>query len=83
MPLGTAPARSEKALMVGFLQKLRVKTLDTGAREEWKRPKTSASNKVAWFDVDPTLVWDLDNATFSHLSCNMSSKTRGDEGSWD
>lgn len=61
MPIGTASARLKKALMPRLFQKLGENLCYRCGERIEEDKDLSVEHKLAWFDVDPALFWDLDN----------------------
>ena len=78
MPFGTANNRLKKNLLWSLVQKL---NLDTCFQCETKikvSTELSIEHKESWlYSKDPVkLFFDLDNISFSHLSCNVGMFNR-------
>jgi hypothetical protein len=80
MPLGTALARLRKLIMFRLVQRLGEDTCYRCGLKIETVKDLSIEHKQPWFDVNPSLFWDLDNVAFSHLSyCNAGNRRRGVE----
>lgn len=79
MPLGTASARLRKLVMFQLVQRLGEDICYRCGRRIENVEELSIEHKEPWFNIDPSLFWDLDNVSFSHLSCNAGSRRRGIE----
>lgn len=76
MPFGTANARLRKALLFKLIKKY-----NEDICYRCKNPinainELSIEHKIPWFGNSPDLFWDLDNVTFSHLSCNVAASNK-------
>jgi hypothetical protein len=76
MPLGTASAKLRRLVMFRLVQRLGEDACYRCGRKIETVGELSIERKEPWFNIDPSLFWDLDNVAFSHLSCNAGSRRR-------
>lgn len=74
MPHGTAVGRLRKNLLFSLLKKLGEDTCFKCDLKIEHVEQLSIEHIKPWEGVSSDLFWDLDNITFSHLSCNCSSR---------
>lgn len=76
MPFGTASARLRKLILFNLLQRLGEDICFHCNNKIDKVEELSIEHKEAWLNVSPDLFWDLNNISFSHLSCNSANGKR-------
>ena len=73
MPYGTASQRLKKMIMFKLVKELkRDFCYRCGERIEHFK-EISVDHKKSWLHKSNELFWDLDNISFSHLSCNSAN----------
>jgi hypothetical protein len=80
MPLGTACGRLRKLIMFDLLKQLGKDICYRCNRSIDTVDELSIEHKEPWLDVNPNLFWDLNNISFSHLSCNIAHGRRKQPG---
>ena len=78
MPFGTANNRLRKSILWSLVQKLNLDTCFQCNTKITDASELSIEHKKAWLhSKDPLkLFFDLDNISFSHLSCNVGMFNR-------
>ena len=76
MPYGTAAARLRKLILFDILQFYGDNICFQCGKEIENADELSIEHKIPWLDNSVELFWDLDNISFSHLSCNVSAAKR-------
>lgn len=75
MPYGTASSRLKKIIMFDLVKQLKKDICYHCNKKIETIREFSIEHKKPWLDNNSDLFWDLDNISFSHLSCN-SANTR-------
>lgn len=70
MPYGTAFGQLRKIILFDLVRKLSLNICYRCGLEIQDPKSLSVEHKRNWMDVDVSLFWDLENITYSHLSCN-------------
>jgi hypothetical protein len=76
MPHGTASARLRKLIFFNLVQKLGQDSCYHCRLKIGTADDLSVEHKRPWLGNDSSLFWDLENITFSHLSCNARAADR-------
>jgi hypothetical protein len=70
MPHGTAAGRLRKLLLFKFVSIANENNCFKCNKEITNADELSIEHKQPWENISSELFWDLENITFSHLSCN-------------
>lgn len=70
MPFGTASGRLRKMVLFDILKRHNENVCFRCNQIINNYKELSIEHKKPWFNKSPALFWDLNNITFSHLSCN-------------
>lgn len=70
---GTASSRLKKMILWSFIEKLKL-TNCYRCNLSMSLETYSVDHKNPWLHVDNNLFWDLNNISFSHLSCNTKNR---------
>ncbi len=78
MPIGTAANRLRKSVMFSLIVRLGENFCYRCGSEILSESDISIEHKDAWMQADnpKTSFFDLDNVSFSHLSCNVAAGVR-------
>jgi hypothetical protein len=88
MPIGTAHARLRKSILFQLVEECAKNVCFRCNNPIETVAELSVDHKENWLGANTALFWNLDNVTFSHLSCNIKAARRshkkvGPEGtSW-
>ena len=74
MPFGTATNKLRKMIMFDLIKKLNLDNCFQCNEKIISIRSLSIEHKKKWLNVDVNLFWELDNISFSHLSCNVKSR---------
>lgn len=81
MSHGTASNRLRKMVLFHLLQRHGENVCFKCSRPIEKAEELSIEHKLPWEGVSVELFWAMDNIAFSHLSCNLPHRYRGN-GLW-
>lgn len=70
MPHGTAAHQLRKQILFSYIQAAGDDVCFKCGEQIQTADALSIEHKLPWLGNDPKLFWDLDNISFSHLSCN-------------
>lgn len=80
MPYGTANARLRKSILFTLVKKLGEDICFQCKRRIEIEDELSIEHKKPWEGIDIELFWNLNNISFSHLSCNVAAKRKWNKG---
>ena len=82
MPFGTAQNRLKKNIFFYLVKSQKLDICFRCGQKISEESKLSIDHKKAWLDSDKPveLFFDIDNISFSHLSCNSGSGRRVNKG---
>ena len=73
MPFGTANGKLRKMILFALIKKYGEDNCYRCKTKIEELQDFSIEHKKAWLNIDVNLFWDLNNITFSHLKCNVST----------
>ncbi len=76
IPFGTATNRLRKMVLFRLLQRLDEDVCSRCGKRIMGADDLSMEHKKPWLGKDTALFWDIDNVSFSHLSCNSGAPNR-------
>jgi hypothetical protein len=72
----TAQGRLQRRIMFMLVQKAGLDLCYRCGKRIERIEDFSIDHKHPWFDINPSLFWDLDNIAFSHLKCNTEARRK-------